>query len=272
MVLLKKIRKKHFLFLIAIIIFLLLFYICSYLLTGRYYKIESRDKEIKETHFDFDDSIEVAGWLRVQGTSLDVPVIYSKGGKVRDYPVTQENYVWLGNNNKNFQDYISIFGHNIFNLSNEPKIKSDLFYRFEELMSFIYYDFSKENKYIQLSLNGKNYLYKIFSTGFLDLENDDHINYYRLDSIGVQERKSFVKFWKNNSLYDYSINVNENDKFITLYTCTRFFGPFNDHLFYVTGRLVRVGEFIDNYKVSKNDNYTEIQTILKGDNENEEDF
>ena len=57
---------------------------------------------------------------------------------------------------------MNIFGHNIFNLGPSPKKSSNNFKRFEELMNFIYHDFAQENKYIQFTINGKDYVYKIF--------------------------------------------------------------------------------------------------------------
>ena len=35
-------------------------------------------------------------------------------------------------------------------------------------MAFIYYDFAKENKYVQLTMDGKDYVYQIFAAGFID--------------------------------------------------------------------------------------------------------
>ena len=56
---------------------------------------------------------------------------------------------------------------NILNLGTNPVMKDDMYVYFEELMNFVYYDFAKENQFIQLNVNGEDYIYKIFSVDFL---------------------------------------------------------------------------------------------------------
>lgn len=262
--------KKIFIFITCI--FIGLFVFNSFIknkAVSNYYSIEKRIDKIENINLDLDDYFHTIGWLRIQGTSLDVPIILSDKGLSTDFPVTDENYVWTVNSNGNFHNQINIFGHNIFNLSSKPMIKSDSFKRFEELMSFVYYDFSKKNKYIQLSLKDGEYLYKIFSAGFMD--NDSVESLIKKDDYSKKELKEKVKYWKDNSIYDYRVLVNENDKFLTLLTCTRFYGS-KKYMFYVTGRLLREGENPIDYSVSKNKKYDRINSILKGDSYNEEDI
>ena len=53
-------------------------------------------------------------------------------------------------------------------------------------------------------------------------------------------------------------------------TCTRFYGVDKHVQLYVTGRLLRKNEKMKNYKVYKNKNYEEIENILRGDLDEEE--
>ena len=131
------------------------------------FKVESRSENIKAIHIDDDSVYEAIGWLRVQGTDLDMPILYTDSEGDNPFPVELESYAWTRSSDKSFHNRIRIFGHNIFNLGDRPKIQSDLFNRFEELMAFVYYDFAKENKYIQLTLDGEDYVYKIFAVGFV---------------------------------------------------------------------------------------------------------
>ena len=74
---------------------------------------------------------------------------------------------------------------------------------------------------------------------------------------------------KKSNFYDYDIDVNEKDKLISITTCTRFYGVNSDVEFYVVGRMLREGEKIEHYKVTKNSNYNDIEKKLKGDENNE---
>lgn len=248
--------------LVVLLLYLVISNFCSY------YKVESRVDKVDSAKKFKDTSYQTTGWLRVQGTDIDLPVLHSdKVGE--NFPVELESFVWSDNEEEGFHNYMKIQGHNIFNLSIIPRKKDESFHRFEELMSFIYYDFAKDNKYIQLTVDGKDYVYKVFSVGFVDKATQ---TFFPLkDDVDKEEMKKQIKIFKRISLYDYDVDVKETDKIITLSTCTRFYGVNNDYGFYVIGRLLREGEKIDNYKVKKNKSYNEIEEKLKGDEKNEED-
>lgn len=246
----------------AVVIGLMIF-LCFKFISQKdnYYKIEPRTDNISKEVFK-DSSCKTISWLRVQGTDIDYPIVhctdYDKG-----FPVELESFAWSRNKTTEFNNRIDIAGHNIFNLSAKPIIKSEYFNRFEELMAFVYYDFAKDNEYIQLTIDGEDYLYKIFSAGFISpmatsfLSNDDNPSKDQL--------KDDLKIIKERSLYKYDVDVNENDKIISLSTCTRFYGEDEKLEFYVHGRLLRKGEKVNHYKVTKNSNYKEVEKILKGD-------
>ena len=58
---------------------------------------------------------------------------------------------------------------------------------------------------------------------------------------------NYAKEAKKNSYYDFDVDIDSNDKLITLTTCTRFFGM-NYVSIVVDGRLVREGEKVKNTK------------------------
>ncbi len=234
--------------------------------TSNNFKVESRVKQLEEAQKKNSKDYETIGWLRIQGTEVDLPIIYSED-TTADFPVELENYVWTKNISKEFSGHISILGHNIFNLSAHPKIKSNSFHRLEQLMAFVYYDFAKDNQYIQLTWDGKDYVYKIFAAGFVNTVDASFFNRYGTPT--KETIKFEEEFVKKTSLYDYDVEVDENDSLISLSTCTRFYGSNSGLEFYVTGRLLRDGEKIEHYKVTKNSNYNEIEKKLKGDEENE---
>jgi sortase B len=230
---------------------------------GSTFQIESRVENVKKIGKIENTDYEAIGWLRIEGTDIDFPVLYSENRNA-DFSVQMESFVWTRNSSKDFNSQINIVGHNIFNLSTHPKIKSESFHRFEQLMAFAYYDFAKENEYIQLTWGDKDYVYKIFAVGFVNTSTASFFNTYGNSELNrIKFEEDIVK---EVSFYDYDVDVNENDKLISLSTCTRFDGSSGDIEFYVTGRLLRDGEKIEHYKVTKNkSNYNEIEKKLKGD-------
>ena len=229
-----------------------------------YYKIESRTKEIAESKKTDTKDYETIGWIRVQGTNIDYP-LYGVVQDGFDYPVT-ESYLWSLNMDSDFHNVMITYGHNIMNLGPQPSKKDKTFTRMEELMSFVYYDFAKENEYIQLTIDNHNYLYKIFSANFMYVAD---LNEYPEGEFTQEDRNNYVNRLIEESIYDYKVDINDEDKILSVVTCTRFFEDGKNYDFLISGRLVRPGEKIDNYKVSRNKNYPEIEEKLKGDETNE---
>ena len=71
----------------------------------------------------------------------------------------------------NETNHPSIVSHNIRNVSRKPIVGDDTMTGFEQLMSFIYLDFIKENQYIAYTdVNGKQSLYRIYAVSLIDDE------------------------------------------------------------------------------------------------------
>ncbi len=196
---------------------------------------------------------EVLGWLAVQGTDIDYPVIdYSQ---VESYYDLEYTFVWKNTSTTELEDKVTIMGHNFRNVSSKPLIADKEHIWFEQLPSFVYYDFAKKNQYIQYTINGKNYIYKIYSVTFSN--TDEEIA--NSEFIDTKSKKEYIHQVMKNSLFDYKIDVNENDPLISLVTCTRMFGAENtDAKIKVEGRLLRKNENTKNYKVKISDSYDEL--------------
>lgn len=230
-----------------------------------YYKPEDRTSKIEATKKKDKESYSTIGWLRVQGTNIDLPVI-GYHDKKEPVPVELGSYVWNFDDKEKYHNKINIMGHNIMNLSSHPEIGLESFHRFEDLMAFTYYDFAKENKYIQYTIDGKDYLYKIFSVYF---ESAYKVDLYKRGDHTESEKEELIERYKEKSIYKYDIDVNKKDDLISLMTCTRFYGTDRYVTFMVNGRLVRDNEKIDDYKVEEKKEYQKVKKILKGDENNE---
>ena len=223
-----------------------------------YYKIESRDENIAKSKSNDSKDHETIGWIRVQGTNIDYPVY----GVIQDsyeYPVT-DSFLWSLNMDKEFHDMLLVYGHNVMNLGPNPTKHSDKFTRMEELMNFVYYDFAQENQYIQITINGKDYLYKIFAVNFMKVSE---LNEYPEGDWEKQIKKEYLERIKAESIYDYKVDADENDDILSVVTCSSFFTDGVNYDFIVTGRRVAEGEAIEKTSVHRNKNYVQIDEIMK---------
>lgn len=268
----KKTCKLNVIIIVLIVLLLIAIGFGIYFLINNFgkeiYKPSSRVDSIKkEKQKDDTRYCKTIGWVKVQGTNIDTPVIYYYGEEFEDYSDSEENYikkdnyVWNFNGKEKLYNKVNIMGHNILNLSKQPDVGLKYFSRFDDLMAFIYYDFVKDNKYIQYTINNKDYIYKVYSVEFID--------YYKLDlfsdkNYSKKEKNKFIKETRKNSMYDFDIPVDDDDKFISLITCTRFFGDTDEINFRINARLVRKNERLNNYRVSKNKNYSKIEKVLGG--------
>lgn len=229
--------------------------IASLFLPKDYYKIESRVENV--TKDPKSSEYETTGWIRVQGTNIDYPVRYLEDvNKLSDLT---DDFSWILNKVTKLTDRTVLYGHNLKNISSQPLIADEDQNRFEQLVSFVYYDFAKENKYIQYTIDGKDYLYKIYAISIEDIKED-----YLSEDKDETYLKKYIKNALNNSFYNYQVDINESDKLLTLVTCTKVTNDLVTHNLRVDARLVRENEEINDYEVTKNDSYHEIETILGG--------
>lgn len=256
-------KKKKVFLIIGILSFLCLLMAIIFLLFYDYYPVESRvDNVVEHAKNDTDDYTTI-GWLRVQGTNIDYPVIYAPS---YDFSGMTEDFLWNEVKSDELLNQVTVSGHNILNLSTNPLVTNENHKRFEQLMSFVYLDFVQENKYVQYTVNGKDYLYKIFSVSFPEKSD---VEKFTRENLSEKEMKEYLNKSINDSIFDFDVDVNEDDKILSLVTCTRMFGHYNDIEFRVDARLVRNGELKTNYGVEKNKNYHEIEEIMKGGDDNE---
>lgn len=246
----------------CILLFLLLY---QHFWSKEIYKVDSRVKNITEEKKKDKENYQTIGWLRVQGTNIDTPIIGYNRDDI-EIPVKKENYLWNEINKEKIYNKVNIMGHNILNLSANPQSGLDYFVRFDDLMSFVYTNFVEENKYIQYTVDGQDYIYKIFAVYF---DRQYNLNLYHEGDYSKKELKEFIKKAKEESIYDFSTDVDENDRVISLITCTRMFGADTSEELVVVGRLVHNGERLSNYNVKENDNYKKIEAVMKGDEVNE---
>lgn len=224
------------------------------------YKIEDRTNNVQKIKKKYNDEY-VIGWLRVQGTNIDYPIIENYSNEEEQKP-RDFDYLWSNNRVEDLTDYLAIFGHNIRNVSKHPIVGDKNMNKFEQLMGYMYYDFNQDNKYIQYTVGGKNYLYQIFSVAIVPSYKID----YDITSYTKKEKSKKIKESIENSYFKYDIDVSNQDKIISLVTCTRFYGTRSDN-FKIDAKLVENEKKGYNYGVSESKKYKPVKKILEGDGE-----
>ena len=209
-------------------------------------KLTFSDRSQQLEEFSYEDYYNV-GWIQVQGTNIDGPILNKAAHNVE---LPEISFGWRSTFYVSGENREVLVGHNIINVSSTPIRDMEVLDYFEGLLAFTYHDFAQENLYISYNTGDGEELYKIYAIGFNDYEEDDGKSFKT-----EEETKAYIEKVKKNSIYNYDVDVNEKDHIITVKTCTRYFGLFENQEFAVEARKVRDGEEINRYKVEKSDNY-----------------
>ncbi len=189
------------------------------------------------------------GWLQVEGTNIDLPILdHTSGLDEIDY-----SYGWVSPHYNSDQNRMVLLGHNILNVSNSPMVGNKDLTNFEDLMSLSYYGIAKDNQYIQYTQNGVDELYIIYAIGFRNYGYDNAESFANKKDV-----KQYIKEAKENSIYDYGVDVNASDELITLKTCTRYFGTEKNQQFMIDARKLRKDEQILKYDVKTTKKFDEL--------------
>ena len=227
------------------------------------FKILDETEKINDAKKYGDD---VVGWLRVEGTNIDLPLIGAGEG---DTDVIKDDYdfAWTNSFPDEKSNRPAFISHNIRNVSSNPIINDDTMIRFEQLMSYIYTDFIKENQFIEYTNSeGETAIYRIYAVALL--EDDQNSSYS--DTYTDAEQKRYLKKVKRESMYDIEVDVNSDDLLLTLFTCTRFYGANTNYSFRVDARKLRDDEEKVYAKVKPNENYDKIKERMEEGVNNEE--
>lgn len=207
---------------------------------------------------------DTIGWLEVPNTSISEQVMFYPNPQDKFYYLRRDfykNYSWEGSY---FVDYRShfdggrdgfsqntvIYGHSMEDDANYPL--------FSQLKKFRNIDFAKENPYIYFSTLEENMAWEIFTVfvSTIDLPYNQPNPSPELPPIKdkatgavkyEQDFKTIVDECRARSLYNYDVEVGEDDKILTLSTCVYNvngvkLGYPNDYRFVIMARLVPEGE------------------------------
>lgn len=186
------------------------------------------EKENENNNNLYNKYEDYRGWIKVDNTNIDYPIVQGKDNSFYLDKDINKNYVSSGsifmnylNNGFNDENTV-LFGHHMRNKT-----------MFAQLKKYKEKEFFYGNNNIEIEIkDGKTLKYKVFSVYVTDA-ND---NYIKTNFDNKSEYKEFLDKIKNKSIYKSDINVDENDKIITLSTCSY---EFNDARMVVHGKLLK---------------------------------
>ena len=189
---------------------------------------------------------EIVGWLHIDDTPIDYPVLYRKSDN-KDYQY------YLDHNYKGeYSEYGSIFVD--YRCKNGVESKNTVLHghnmndgsMFHELINYSdgfspNLDYFKKHAVISFNTKARDSKWKIFSVfkTSVDYIKDDFFNYMQAEFSSDDEFLSFVDEMRERSMFSVPVDVKEDDSIITLSTCSYEFSDFRT---VVAARRLRPGE------------------------------
>lgn len=194
---------------------------------------------------------DVVGWLKIEGTSLDYPVVqttdnlyYHRLNFEGESNLHGVPYVDYTVDLKEPSNNTIIYGHNI---KNDDQM-------FNSLIKYWQPEHYKEHPIVEFhTVYGKRQ-YKIFAAFVANVkpEHGEVFQYHTfVDADSVADMQEFLYNVQIRSILNTGVDVQPSDELLTLSTCTY---EFEDARFVIVARRLRDGESaeIDSSKVSKN--------------------
>lgn len=158
---------------------------------------------------------DIIGWIHFENVDISYPVLYSGDDakylrKTYTGETASAGSIFMeGENNRDFSDVHTIlYGHNMKDLSMFGRLKYYVKDR----------EYIKDHAYFQIITEHAKYRYKIFAYKVVS-EDADIYTVYRT---GGPDFKAFVEdVVRRGSYSDAEENIQENDRLITLSTCTK---------------------------------------------------
>ncbi|MEG1506782.1 MAG: class B sortase [Bacilli bacterium] len=168
----------------------------------------------------FNELLEVnndtVGWVTVNNTRINYPVVQSADNNYylnHAFDKTRNEIGWLFVDYRNNLDIIDkntiIYGHNILN-------GNLMFSNLEKTIKPNWYN-NTDNQLITFNIKEKNIKWKIFSIYTLPTTSD----YLKTNFNSDESFLNFINMVKSRSINNFGVEINKNDKILTLSTCYR---------------------------------------------------
>ena len=157
---------------------------------------------------------ETVGWLKVNNTNIDYPVVQTDNNDYylhHNFYLENDNNGWVfmdyRNDSENISDNTIIYAHNRY-------YSGVMFGTLQNTLRYSWYT-NPDNQIIQLKTLYENLDYQIFSIYKIQVTTD----YMQTLFANDEDKLEFFNKLKNRSIYNFGVELNANDKIITLSTC-----------------------------------------------------
>lgn len=172
---------------------------------------------------------DTVGWLTVNNTRIDYPVVQAKDNDYylrRDYYQNKNRHGWIFMDYRNNPDELNentiIYGHNLANQT--------MFGTLRYALNSYWYKKSA-NQIITFNTPNENMKFQIFSIYTIPTTND----YLDITFPTTDAYQTFIDLVKGRSIYDFNIEVTTDDKILTLSTCANG----NDKRLVIHAKLIK---------------------------------
>lgn len=252
------------------------------------FELTSKSVEAKKKNDD------VVGWIKVPGTDIDDAVLYSKDND--NYQRTKLDGTWdyfgeyfTDMDNVKIKDgtkegldlHTVVYGHNVYNgVKNLTEWKGHKIpdygvdkvpvdfkdgEKFAQLFRYNSKEFAEANPYIYFSTDKEEMVWEIFSAYYTDINSFNRWNGY--ETMATKEgMMNVVSDSLAKSVFNFNVDVTEDDKILTLSTCSYIEGAENKDLrFHIVAKLVEPGDkFKEKATITKNERKIDMrETALK---------
>ena len=156
---------------------------------------------------------DVVGWIQVSGTNINYPFVQTTDNKyylTKDINKNNNSAGWVfmdyRNNIKDFDKNTILYAHS--------RVNGTMFGSLKNIMNNDWYN-NKLNHVIKLSTEYENTLWQVFSVYHIPTTND----YIQTIFKSNDEFYIFIKKLYKRSVYNFNVELNQNDKILTLSTC-----------------------------------------------------
>ena len=217
------------------IVLILIISICIYNISEKLIEYNKADKSYEKIRLEKeeDNSLykrykDYRGWIKIENTNIDYPILQGEDNSYYlDKDINGEylasGSIFMNYLNNGFDDSNTVlFGHYMRNKT-----------MFAQLNKYKEKEFFYGNNDIDIELNNSEHLkYKVFSVYITDAED----NYIKAKFDNKNHYKEFLDKIKNKSMYKTDIDLDENDKILTLSTCSY---EFDNARMVIHGKLLK---------------------------------
>ena len=179
--------------------------------------VEANENSSQEFKVDFESlkkiNPDTVAWIKINGIDLSFPVVKTNNNDYylkHSFDKTYNPCGWIFADFKNKFDgedkNIIIYGHN--------RKDGTMFSSLPQILNPDWYN-NEENKYITLITEQGEFKYEVFSIYQIKVEE----YYLQTNFKSVKEYLNFLNTLKSRSTKDYGVELNANDKILTLSTC-----------------------------------------------------